>query len=468
MLYSRPKRRGRPLLFLLAILTLMLLWVIWRNVYHSYGPRSPDDIYNIQSFGAKGDGLTLDTAAIQKAVNTCAHWGGGTVLVPPGIYLTGTIVLASHVTLYLKSGAELLGSKNMSDYRLVSPFRDSGKQRFGYCVVGADHATAIRIQGHGIINGNGLGFKGSRPFLVRLAHCRDVVVRDVTLTQSAAWGLVMFQCQEVLVQSVHIYNHANVNNDGIDIDSSQGIHVTNCDINTEDDSVCLKTTTSVPTAYILVDHCRLSSDCAAMKLGSESRGPFSHITFAYDYVYNTKLGGIKIHSADGAVVSDIHFDHIVMRNVDMPIYMRLNARCTTFHPGQKPLPPGSISDITISNLDAVESPVGKLTPSSGIFLYGMRGHRIGLVALYNVHIVIPGGGTAANRADVIKDNPNVYPDYNNYGAFLPAWGIFVRHLNDLWLADVHLQLAHPDARPEAVYQRIGHVLDLANMQPINR
>ena len=197
--------------------------------------RSANGQYNVKNFGAVGNAVALDTAAIQQAINTCSRDGGGKVVFPAGTYLCGTLELKSNVMLDLQTGAEIFGSPDIKNYHTVDPFIDGDGQAFGYCLIGANHADNIGIEGTGAINGDGVGFRGDRPFLIRLAHCNGITVRHVTLEQSAAWGLNLYRCRQILVDHVHIWNHANYNNDGIDVDSSELVHITHCVINSEDD-----------------------------------------------------------------------------------------------------------------------------------------------------------------------------------------------------------------------------------------
>ncbi len=442
---------------LTAAVVVLLVYVLWQHIGRNPDTRTASGQYNVKSFGATGNASTLDTAAIQQAIDTCSHFGGGTVVFPAGTYLCGTLELKSNVTLNLLPGSEIFGSPNIKDYHTVDPFIDGDGQAFGYCLIGANHADNIGIEGTGAINGDGVGFRGDRPFLIRLAHCNGITVKNVTLEQSAAWGLNLYRCRQILVDSVHIWNHANYNNDGIDVDSSELVHITHCDINSEDDCICLKTTTPASCSHIRVDHCRLSSQCAAVKFGSETMGTMRDIHVKDCYEYDTRLGGIKILSVDGAHISNVRFDNIIMKNVDMPIFIRLGGRLSTFHPGQTPESVGSINNIVIRNVTAQASNQGRLLFPTGIFITGIPGHRIGHVLLENISITLSGGAPASAANIQVPEKITSFPDFFLFGLYLPAYGMYARHVDNLILNNIQFNLENPDERPAILCQDVKHI-----------
>lgn len=443
-------------IILIATLVILVLVVFWsvQGGYHKASSLHSGDC-TITRFGAVGNGVKLDTTAIQNAINYCHRHGGGVVNVPPGTYLTGTIVLKSNVTLHVEKGAEIRGSPDIHDYFKVDPFIDGDGQPFGYCLVGADHATDIGIDGHGIIDGNGYGFSGNRPFLIRLAGCSGVQVHNIHLRQSAAWGLNLYQSLNVHISHIHIYNHANYNNDGIDIDSSQMVFIRRCHINSEDDSICMKTTTRMPCSHIRVKDCTLQSLCAAFKFGSESRGTFTDIHCTDCKFINCRLGGIKIMSVDGGHINNIRFDHIQMFNVDVPIFIRLGGRLSTFHPGQKPLTPGNITNVVIRNVTASVAPESRLLFPTGIVLSGIPHHRIGHIALENIHLTLSGGGTTSDEDVYVPERIKAFPDIDMFSLYYPAYGMFARYVKSIYFENVTFKLTHPDLRPPVVCEHVN-------------
>jgi len=199
-------------------------------------------IFNIRDFGAKGDGDTRDTAAIQSAIDACSRGGGGLVLFPSGRFLSGTIVLRDHVTLHLSAAATLLGSTDQSDYPAKPfPARDLDIGGFDvWALVYADGANNIGIEGLGTIDGSGKAFpplkknpsldvaSGPRPRAIFLKNCRRVVLRDVHVRNSACWSVHLALCDNVRIDSIAVFAEHHFNQDGIVLDSSRNVRVTGC------------------------------------------------------------------------------------------------------------------------------------------------------------------------------------------------------------------------------------------------
>ncbi|MGH9528762.1 MAG: glycoside hydrolase family 28 protein, partial [Terriglobales bacterium] len=212
--------------------------------------------YNVRDFGAKGDGATLDTAAIQSAIDACYQDRGGTVLVPAGIYVIGTVELKSSVTLRLAASAKLLGSADGNQYHAVDdiPLQgDSTLEDGNVALIFAVNAENVAIEGLGTIDGQGAEFRspargvpppsgrgGShRPYHLLFYRCKNVSVRDIFLTASAFHSIRIIQSSFVKLEGLRIYNRVNHNNDGFHFISSQYVHVSNCDVQSQDDACAL-------------------------------------------------------------------------------------------------------------------------------------------------------------------------------------------------------------------------------------
>src|SRR5215475_16223054 len=208
------------------------------------GNSSGARVYNIRDFGAKGDGTTLDTAAVQSAIDTCAGDKGGTVLVPAGNFVVGTLELKSNVTLHLAAQGRLLGSGSADHYKAGNGIPPGNGN---IVLISAANAENITIEGPGTIDGNGAKFftgRGDntgpgqnsaegyfqRPHLMVFYRCKNLVIRDVFLTASAYHCARILQCQRVRLDGVRIYNRVNLNNDGFHINSSEYVHIANCDV----------------------------------------------------------------------------------------------------------------------------------------------------------------------------------------------------------------------------------------------
>ena len=191
-----------------AIAIVCFISMIWVQA-------APSVIIDITRYGAVGDGKTLNTMAIQKAIDECHQQGGGKVVFPAGTWLSGTIVIKDQVTLQFDKGSRLLGSTNINDYQNIDPFTDGLGIDVGWALLVAVDAKNIGIEGEGAIDGQGAKLKaqqietdtrpeserwGRRPFLLRIVRCENVTVKDVTLNYAAAWTSHYFQSKQVRIE----------------------------------------------------------------------------------------------------------------------------------------------------------------------------------------------------------------------------------------------------------------------------
>jgi polygalacturonase len=414
---------------------------------------APGDIIDVTKSGAVGDGVALNTVAIQKAIDDCSADGGGIIHFPPGRYVTGTIQLKNNVTLRLDAEAVLLGSTNAADYRNLDPFIDGVGSKMGYALIVAVDATHVGVEGAGLIDGQGKKLAATekpyaiRPFLLRWVHCTDVTVKDVHLTNPGAWTLNFAQTKNITVEGVTIRSRVAgmANNDGIDLDSCADVNIRDCDIDSGDDALCLKTTSPLPCQNITASGCKLSTKCNAIKFGTESLGDFEHIQIHDCQLYNIGLSGIGLNSVDGAHLHDVTISDITIQGVATPISIRLGARLKTFRAGDQPRPPGILRDITIRNVRATD------VRQFGIIINGIPDHPIEALTLENIQIEVPGGGNPADAKIQLPEKIAGYPEFNMFGKTLPASGIYVRHVEGVSFKNVQTTPAKPDGRPAVVF-----------------
>jgi polygalacturonase len=403
---------------------------------------------SVTTAGAVGDGQTLNTAAIQSAIDRCAEAGGGTVVFPAGGYVTGTLLLRSRITLRLEAGAALLGSTNLADYRLVDPFIDGTGAAMGYALLAGVDVSDVAIEGAGSIDGRGketlaargLNEKSKRPFLIRFVRASNVRLSDVRLRQSAAWMVNFFECRGVTSEGVSILNRAGSNNDGFDIDSCENVRIRNCEIDSGDDAICLKTTSARPCRDISISGCTLKTNCAAIKFGTESMGDFERIEIAGCHITEARLAGIKLLSVDGANIDGVTIRNITMDAGHVAVFLRLGARLKTFRQGDSPLPAGAIRNIAIRGLRAaVDAP--------GILISGIPGHFVEDVTFDDIDLRLPGGGTVEDAKAEADEAIAAYPEIRMFGPAIPAYGAYVRHARRVTGRNCKFQLATADARP---------------------
>jgi polygalacturonase len=419
---------------------------------------------DITTYGAVGDGTTLNTVAIQKAIDACYKNGGGRVVIPEGRFLSGTIALNNNITLHLKKGAILLGSTDVNDYKNLDPFVDGLGISVGWALVVAVDKKNIGIEGEGTIDGQGSKLKvqqiltdtrpesqrwGRRPFLLRVVRCQQVTVNGVTLNYAAAWTSHYFQCKQVNIKNVHIVSRGVAHNDGMDIDGCQDVTIKDCDVESGDDALCFKTTSSkMACKDIVVSGLRLKSGQGAIKIGTESMAAFQNISIAQCYIYDTANGGIKLLSVDGANISNIRISDITMVEVKTPILIRLGARLSVFRKDQDSQQPiGTLEDVIIKNVKAKAADNAQLMPPSGILITGIPEHPIKNLTLENIEINLAGGGSSENARQVVPEAIDKYPEVKTFGPLVPAYGVWARHVDGLKLNHVKFTLSHNDLRP---------------------
>ena len=422
---------------------------------------------NIERFGALGDGKTLNSIAIQKAIDYCNQTGGGKVVFPPGRFLSGTIALKNNVTLQLQKGAVLVGSTNLGDYQNFDPFLEGLGIRVGWALIVGVDVTNIGIEGEGVIDGQGAALKaqqiitdkrpegerwGLRPFLLRLVRCQKISVSGVTLSYSAAWTSHYFQCQDVSIRRVKIVSRGVAHNDGIDIDGCQRVTINDCDIDSGDDALCFKTTSSkMPCSHITVSGMRLKSGQGAIKMGTESMAAFEDIKISGCYIYNTNNGGIKLLSVDGAHLRRVTISDITMVNVKTPILIRLGSRLSVFRKDQDMQQlTGTLEDVLIKNIKAQAADTAQLSPPSGVLITGVADHPIKNLTLQNIEITLAGRGTLTHAQQIVPEAIDKYPEVKTFGPTIPAYGVWARHVESLTLNNVRFILKANDMRPAII------------------
>ncbi len=444
---------------------------------------------SVRDYGAKGDGLTLDTVAIQSAIDACTSVGGGTVYLPPGEYLSGTITLKDNVTLHVGPSARLLGSTSLADYPSLE--RPKGTidylQYLGYCLINAYRAHHIALTGEGSVDGQGTAFPYgtenynfedqalatnqqafNRPTLLRFTDCQDITISNLTLQQAASWCCNLEKCKELRIHGVHLFNRANQNNDGFDLTLCEDVTISDCHIDCGDDAIALKE----GGLRIAVTNCIISTRWAAIRIGPESLGMFRDIAVSNCVIYDTYGSAIKIQEVEGGVMENISFDNLVMDHVTGPISLRLGGYLGWRKERKESLPMGVLRNIRFSNIQATVSdnayPLPHEVPAfpgekkSCLNITGVSGNFIEKISFRGLHLTFSGGGTQEDAQAMVPELRDRYPEYHMFGT-LPAYGIYLRHIKGLTFEDVTLETAAPDLRPALVGEDVED-LELANFR----
>jgi polygalacturonase len=443
-------------------------------------------VFNVRDYGATGDGKTLDSPAINKAIEACAAAGGGTVLAPAGTYLSGSIRLESNIRFLIDAGATILGApQSLNAYDETEPYALGGYQDGGRCyfhnsLIWGENLTNVFIAGNGTINGGGLvrsdrvldqmvGFNKFNPPVtnsappVRLGNkaialklCKNVLIRDITIFHGGHFAILVTGCDNMTVDNVTM----DTDRDGIDIDCCRNTMVSNCRINSpNDDGLCPKSSYALgesrPTENLTIVNCQVSgfeegtlldgtmkpskNHNGRIKFGTEASGGFRNCTVANCTFRSCR--GLALEEVDGAIMDNITIDNITM--IDVPeyaIYITTGKRNRT--PGLTTA--SRARNILISNV--IADGVGNV---SGIQIMGLPELPVEGVRLENIRLTTRGGGTEQDAALEPKELGTGYPEPRKLGT-MPAYGIYARHVRDLGIANVHMNFEKPEMRPAIV------------------
>jgi hypothetical protein len=439
-----------------------LAWFLTVLGLNVASPAAGSGRYDIRRFGAQPDGRTLCTEAIQKAVDRCAADGGGTVYLPAGRWLTGTVYLANHVTVRLGNGCTVLGSTDKSQYGPPRPLLGAkGEQYSTWAIFAGKALKHIAICGRGVIDGQGTHFKyknGARPKNLYFEDCRDVLIEGVRLRQAGSWMQHYRNCERLTIRDIAVFNHVSYNNDGLNVDSCRDVSITGCTIDSDDDGIVLKSLSTQPTENVTIANCVVSSHCNAIKMGTESGGGFQNIVVTNcticvprysQVIYGRQRGlaGLALEIVDGGTLNRVAISNIAIQGVTVPLFMRLGNRARTYGDEQPKPGVGTFRNVSVSHLVATDcSPIG-------CAIAGLPGHRIRNVTLSDISLGFDGGGTREDASRPIPEKPGSYPESTMFGT-LPAYGLFCRHAEGLTLRNVRLQTTEPDRRHAIVFDDV--------------
>lgn len=438
--------------------------------------------YNAKDFGAKADGVTKDTKAIQEAINLCNKQGGGTVLLEEGTFVSGTLYLRSNVYIEIAVSAKLLASPNIEDYGADTHYnRYRNEKDMDRCFIYAQEAENIGFYGHGEINGNAEAFpnEGSiyRPMMIRLLRCSHIHISDLKLYDSAAWTIAFLDSCYIWTEGLDICNEKRYNGDGLDFDGCSHVFVNNCRVKGTDDNLCLQASSKLyPVKNIHISNCEFTSICAAIRIGLKSIGSISEVTIHNCTMYNVWREGIKLECTEGGNISDIMVSNIVMRNVRRPIYAILNNRFLPDGLGSSveltDMPDiGTMKRILFSNIFATDDEEMKETHLrfhkdimgspryNGIRMDAEDNHPIEQVMIDHLVYTTIGG---VKREEIPEEYPEVldqkiHPGISCSENYYPDWSratfMDIRNVRGLSLKSVQFHAMQPDEREAVVLEK---------------
>lgn len=485
-----------------AVALALLFFPTSRAIFSSSPPVAQSNVYNIKSFGATGDGKTLDTPAINKTIDTAAAAGGGTVYFPAGNYLSVSIHLKSNIALYLDQGATIVAAdtSNSAKYDPPEPnewdkYQDFGHSHWHNSLIWGENLTNVSILGPGTIWGKGLVRGGNQsrtqqqndalnaaranepkqPFgypnprdavesgwgnkSIALKLSRNVIIRDVTILHGGHFAILATGVDNLTIENLKI----DTNRDGIDIDACRNVRVSNCTVNSPfDDGICPKSSFALgyarATENVTITNCQVSGyDEGTLLDGTYKRdynrysansGPTGRIKFGTE-----SNGGFKNITIDNCV-----FDYcrgLALESVDgalledvaiSNITMRDIANCPIFlRLGSRMRGPsgaqvGALRRVTLSNIIVYNA-----EPKFASIISGTPGHDIEDLTLNNIRIYYKGGGTKQQAALEPPEKENDYPEPSMFGE-IPAYGFFIRHVRGLEMSSVNVSYLKDDAR----------------------
>ncbi len=456
-------------------------------------------VYNVRDYGAVGDGTHLDSPAINQAIDAAAQAGGGTVLLPAGTYLSGSIHLRNNLQILIDVGATILGApQSLHAYDPAEPFvghayQDSGHSHFHNSLIWGENVTNVTICGRGTINGGGLVRKadlldrwdnnpqaasmgvttddlriGNKAICRKL--CRNLLIRDVTIAHGGWFAILVTGCDNLTIDNVTI----DTDRDGMDLDCCRNTVVANCRVNSpNDDGICPKSTYALGetrvTENLTIVNCQVSGfvegtlldgtmkpwhgGTGRIKFGTESSGGFRNCTVA-NCTFRS-CHGLAIEEVDGGIMEDIAVNNLTMIDLrDYAIYVTTGKRNRT---------PGLTTNSRGRNIMISHVIADGVSKMSGIQIMGLPEQPLEGIRLESIRLTSNGGGTAADAAIVPKELGTGYPEPGKMGK-LPAYGVFARHVKDLELANITVNFQTSELRPAAYFSDING-LEIDNFKP---
>lgn len=435
--------------------------------------------YNVKDYGAVGDGRTLDSPAINAAIEAALKDGGGKVVVPAGTYLCGSIRMKSNIELNIQAGATILAAPaSMKAYDESEVFgfpeyQDGGHTYFHNSLIWADGEENVSITGRGRIDGEGLtkkdtetagqvhgGSIGTGDKAIALKACKNILIRDVTIFRGGHFAIIVTGCERGSIDNVTI----DTNRDGIDIDCCKYLTVSNTKVNTpSDDAIVLKSSyamkKAVPCESILINNClvtgykcgtfldgtyvpeKVNWVCGRIKLGTESNGGYRDIAITNcTCIWSS---GLAFEEVDQGLMDNIVVSNIAMNHVHhYPIFITTGCR----NRGPKDVTePSRGQNIMISNIQALDC-----DSLSGIIVTGMPDAPLKNIALSNIYIEYRGGGTKEQAQKPYPELEKKYPEPGKFLGATPSYGLYARHVDGLKVQNVEFALKKEDARPMVI------------------
>jgi glycosyl hydrolase family 28 len=413
----------------------------------------PTIVFNVRDYGATGNGHTVDTPALNRAIlaaSTAA--GGGVVLFPAGTYLSTSIHLRSNVTLQLAAGSTILAAARGFDPPEPNPFsqfQDFGHSHFHDALLWGTNLVNVGFTGAGTIDGGGhlaTGriAAGQGDKVISIAVCDGLAISGITIRRAGHFAILINACNHVAVDGLTISTVSD--RDGFNVINSSNVTVRNSTILSQDDALVLKSDFALGRTLLsqnidVSGTTVLSTNNNALQFGSETCGDFTNVSFSHITIQGAGKAGIGMVSMDGAHISHVSYSDVRMTRAATPIYMKIGDRGSCpGHPGA-----GSISDVTITgvvgtNLFHPGSSRVEFTST----IAGRPGHPVSNVTVTGVDLTVPGGHPASDASIVPPDNNLHAP--SSFGT-RPSYGWWLRNVSGITFRQSTVRFDRDDGRP---------------------
>jgi polygalacturonase len=425
-------------------------------------------IYDVRQFGAKGDGITNDQKAIQKAIDACAKTGG-TVVLKSGTFLSGQLLLVSNFTLQIDETATLLGIKSDAEidyphHQIETQHPNRMLQDCQRRLVYGNKVHNVTITGGGTINGQGdyepwmnvkeIGTEKDRPSLLAFVSSNHISVSNIQLIKPACWTQVYIESDNITVKNIKVNTgKLTPNRDGIDIVDCHNVLIEDSNFETEDDGICFKSGSEYGCKDVIVRRCTIdklnvnAGNC--FKLGTDGLGSYMNFDVSELVLKNAKQNSaITIESMDGAVIDNINIHDCTISNSGQAIFVLLADRKRTV-PNRKPRI-GTISNIQFKNIKG-----DTFTQQYPSIITGIPGHNIQNITFENIDLNLKGGIQTANQT--VMEYDGKYPEGSYFGV-TNAFGFFIRHTDEISFKNCKITVENQDARPWLVQEDVKKLI----------
>lgn len=480
---------------------------------------APTGVYDVKTFGAKGDGKALDTAAINKTIDAAAAVGGGTVYFPAGNYLSVSIHLKSNIALYLDQGATIVAANTSKEAQYDPPepnqweaYQDFGHSHWHNSLIWGENLTNVSILGPGMIWGKGLVRTGNQsrtqaqndalnanranepktPFgypnprdavepgwgnkSIALKSCRNVLIRDITILHGGHFAILATGVDNLTIDNLKI----DTNRDGIDVDACKNVRISNCTVNSPfDDGICPKSSFALgyarATENVTITNCQVSGYDEGTLLDGTFKREFRNQNGTFSPTGRIKFGTESNGGFKNITITNSVFDYcrgLALESVDGALLEDVTISNITMRDisnspfflrlggrmrGPQGPAVGALRRVIISNVIVYNA-----EPRYASIISGIPGHDIEDVTLNNIRIYYKGGGTKEQAALQPPEKETDYPEPTMFGE-MPAYGFFIRHVRGLQMSDISLKLLKEDARAPYIISD-GKSIDLNHVQ----